>query len=97
MSPETVRTEEFRVNGEAVIGRVKELVNEGNVRRIILKNEDGRILIEIPLTVGVAVGAAAALLFPVWAAIGAIAALAARLTIVVERVEDQPDDDQPQS
>jgi hypothetical protein len=95
MSPETVRTEEFRVNGEAVIGRVKELVNEGNVRRIILKNEDGRTLIEIPLTMGVAVSAAAALLFPVWAAIGAIAALAARLTIVVERVEDKPPDDQP--
>jgi hypothetical protein len=98
MSPDTVRTEEFRVSGESVIGKIRELVNEGNIRRIILKNEEGRTLIEIPLTVGVAVGAAAALLFPVWAAIGAIAALAVRLTIVVERVDDnKPGDDQPQA
>ncbi len=98
MSPDTVRTEEFRVNGESVISKVKELVSEGNVRRIILKNEEGRTLIEIPLNVGVAVGAAAVILFPVWAAIGAIAALAVRLTIVVERVEDnKPGGDQPQA
>ncbi len=90
MGPEPIRTEEFRVTGEAVIGKIRELVNEGNVRRIILKAEDGRTLIEIPLTVGAAVGVAAAILFPVWAAIGAIAALAAHVTIVVERVEDKP-------
>ena len=91
MNTQDVRSEEFRVNGEAVISKVKELVSEGNVRRITLKTDEGRVLIEIPLTVGVAVGAAAAFLFPVWAAIGAIAALAARLTIVVERVASAPD------
>ena len=74
--------EEFRVTGEAVIAKVKELVREGNVRRITIKNEEGRSLIEIPLTVGV-IGT---VLLPVWAAIGAIDALVANLTIAVERV-----------
>lgn len=88
MSDETipnaeVHKEEFTVTGDAVIAKIKELLHEGNVRRVILKTEDGKTLIEIPLTVGV-VGA---VLLPVWAAIGAIAALAARLTIVVEKVE----------
>ncbi len=87
MDQQNVHTEEFRVNGEAVIGKVKQLVSEGNVRRIILKTEEGRTLIEIPLTVGAAVGVAAVILFPVWAAIGAIAALATNLTIVVERAD----------
>lgn len=82
MSDERVRKEEFRVKGEAVIAKVKEIVHEGNVRRITIKNEEGNTLIEIPLTLGV-VGA---LLLPVWAAIGAIAALAANLTIVVEKI-----------
>ena len=77
----TTRTEEFRITGDAVVSKVKELLHEGNVRRIIMKNEEGHTLIEIPLTVGV-VGV---LLVPVWAAIGAIAALASNLTIQVER------------
>ncbi len=73
--------EEFRVSGEAVVSKVKELVREGNVRRITIKNEEGRTLIEIPLTIGV-IGT---ILLPVWAAIGAIAALAANLTLAVDR------------
>ncbi len=83
MEEPKVRTEEFKVTGDAVIAKVKELVHEGNVRRITIKNEQGQTLIEIPLTLGV-VGA---VLLPVWAAIGAIAALAAKLTIVVEKVD----------
>ena len=74
-------TEEFKVSGEAVLSKVRELVHEGNVRRITIKNDDGKTLIEIPLTLGV-IGT---VLLPVWAAIGAIAALAANLTIAVER------------
>ncbi|HKI58692.1 MAG TPA: DUF4342 domain-containing protein [Trueperaceae bacterium] len=74
-------TEEFKVSGEAVLSKVKELVREGNVRRIIIKNEGGSTLIEVPLTIGV-IGT---VLLPVWAAIGAIAALVANLTIAVER------------
>ncbi len=86
MNENKVHTEEFQVTGDAVIAKVKELIHEGNIRRIIIKNEEGKTLIEIPMTVGV-VGA---ILLPVWAAIGAIAALAARLTIVVEKVESIP-------
>ena len=82
MDEENVRKEEFRVTGDAVLAKIKEIIHEGNVRRITIKNEDGNTLIEIPLTLGV-VGV---LLLPVWAAIGAIAALAANLTIVVEKV-----------
>lgn len=77
-------TEEFKVSGEAVVSKVKELVREGNVRRITIKNDEGKVLIEIPLTIGV-VGA---VLLPVWAAISAIAALVANLTISVEKVAD---------
>lgn len=76
-------TEEFKVSGEAVLAKVRELVHEGNVRRITIKNDDGKVLIEIPLTLGV-IGT---VLLPVWAAIGAIAALAANLTIAVERTD----------
>ncbi len=79
----STRTQEFKVSGDAVVGKIKELLHEGNVRRIIIKNDDGKTLIEIPLTLGVA----GALFLPVWAAIGAIAALAANLTIVIEKVD----------
>lgn len=73
--------EEFKVSGVEVVKKIKELVKEGNIRRIIIKNEEGKTLIEIPLTVGV-IGIA---LLPIWAAIGAIAALVNNCTIVVER------------
>ena len=77
-------TEEFTVNGEELLAKIKSLINEGNVRRIIIKDEGGKVLVEFPLTVGV-VGA---LLVPIWAAIGAIAALVTKCTIVVERSEE---------
>jgi hypothetical protein len=83
MGEETIREEEFQVNGDQLVAKVKEIVHEGNIRRIIIKDEEGLTLIEVPLTLGV-VGA---VLLPVWAAIGAIAALAANLTIVVERID----------
>ena len=78
---EVVDTEEHRVKGEGLLSKIKEVIHEGNIRRITIKNDEGRTLIEIPLTIGV-VGIAFA---PVWAAIGAIAALAADLTLVVEK------------
>ena len=80
---ENIKSEEFRISGEEVVAKIKELLHEGNVRRIILKDEKGVTLIEVPLTIGV-IGA---ILLPVWAAIGAIAAMAAKLTLVVERTE----------
>ena len=77
------RTEEFKVSGGEILNKFKELLHEGNIRRIILKDEQGKTFMEIPLTVGI-VGVA---LLPVVAAIGAIAALVSKLTIVVEKVE----------
>jgi hypothetical protein len=77
------RHEEHRVSGEGLVAKVKELIHEGNVRRIIVKNEEGRTLLEIPLTVGV-VGA---VFLPVLVALGAIAALAKSYTLVVEKQE----------
>ncbi len=77
-------TEEFKLSGSEIINKIKELIHAGNVRRIILKDEEGKTFLEIPLTIGL-VGAVVA---PVWAAIGAIAALVSKLTIVVEKVED---------
>jgi hypothetical protein len=69
----------FKVKGEELLGKIKEIIHAGNVRRIIIKNDEGKTYIEIPVTVGV-VGI---LLAPVWAAIGALAALAGHFTIEV--------------
>jgi len=77
------RTEEFKLDGGKILDKIKDLLHEGNIRRIILKNEEGKTLIEIPLTVGL-VGVA---LLPVFAAVGAIAAVVTRATIVVEKAE----------
>lgn len=84
MSEEKVRTEEFQVSGDMLVAKVKELVHEGNIRRVVIKNEEGKTLIDIPLTLGV-VGA---FLAPQLAAIGAVAALVTQSTIVVEKVEE---------
>jgi hypothetical protein len=85
MSEEKVRTEEFQVKGEEIVAKIKELIHEGDIRRVIIKNEEGRTLIDIPLTIGV-VGA---LVAPQLAALGAIAALVTHGTIVVEKVGEQ--------
>ncbi len=76
-----IHTEEFHVNGEELLARIKALVHEGNIRRIIIKDKDGKELIEFPLTFGV-VGV---VLAPTLAAVGAIAALVTEATIVVEK------------
>ena len=86
---EDVETEEHEVKGDTLIAKIKELIHEGNITRIIIKNDQGRTLIEIPLSLGV-VGIALA---PVWAAIGAIAALAADLRVVVEKKSDNKTSD----
>jgi CBS domain-containing protein len=77
-------TEELIVRGEDLVATVKELVHQGNIRRVAVKNKDGRVLLEVPLTLGV-VGA---ILLPTLAALGALAALVTECTIVVERVGD---------
>ena len=84
MSESKTFSEEIQTTGEQLVAKVKELVREGNVRRIIVKDDEGKTLVEVPLTLGV-VGA---VLVPTLAAIGAIAALVTDCTIVVEKVED---------
>ena len=80
---ENSRTEEFQVDGEKIVAKIKELLHEGNIRRVIIKDKDGKTLMEIPVTFGV-VGV---LIAPQLAALGAIAALLTEATIVVEKAE----------
>lgn len=76
--------DEFKVSGEELLKKVKELINEGNIRKITIKDKQGNVVINIPLTIGV-VGA---VLLPALAAVGAIAALLTECTIAVERKMD---------
>ena len=94
MEPEgqkKTRKEEFKLSGGEIVDKIKQLIHEGNIRRIIIKNEEGKTLMEIPLTWGL-VGAALA---PLLAAIGAMAALLANLTLVVEKEEDDENPGKP--
>jgi hypothetical protein len=86
MSDFKVICEEFKVQGKDLVEKLKVLIHEGNIRRIIIKDHSGNTFIEIPVTVA-AVGIIAA---PVLAAIGAIAALISDFTIVVEKSEEEP-------
>lgn len=83
--------EEAQVLGRDLVDKVRNLIHEGNVRRIIIKDEHGHTFIEIPVTFA-AIGAVAA---PVLAAVGAISALVAKFTIVVERVDPNASADGP--
>jgi hypothetical protein len=85
MPDEKTYTEEFEVSGDELLARIKELAHEGNIRRVIIRNESGRTLIDIPLAFGV-VGA---LLAPQLAAVGALAALLSHGTILVEKVKEK--------
>jgi len=84
-------TEKFTVDGSQVVEKIKELIHQGNIRRVRLIHK-GRPLIDIPLTVGVPVAAATVLAAPLLAAIGAIAALVTECTIEVERTEGTPEE-----
>ncbi len=77
--------EELKVTGENLLKTVRELIHEGNYRRIAIRNESGHTLLELPLSVGL-VGA---LLLPIWAAIGAMAAVATGFTILIERPPEE--------
>lgn len=76
--------ERYKVAGERVVEKLKELLHEGNVQHVVIKNDDGKTLLEIPVTIGVA----GALLAPVWAAVGAMAAVVTNCTIEIERQDD---------
>lgn len=79
---------EFKVKGKELLNKIEELIREGNVRRIIIKDTEGKPYIEIPLTVGV-VGAAVA---PILAAVGALAAMVANFTIEIVKKDDDIED-----
>jgi len=79
------KMDEFKVKGEELLKKVKEIIHEGNIRKIIIKNDSGKTYLEIPVTIGV-VGL---VLAPVWAAIGALAALASQFTIQVIKKEEK--------
>jgi hypothetical protein len=83
MSEQKFKTEEFRVEGEKLIAKIKELIHEGTIRRIIIKDKEGKTVMEIPMTFGV-VGV---LIAPQLAAIGAIAALLTEATVIVEKAD----------
>lgn len=78
---ETQREEHTGIRGDRILAKLKELIHEGNVRHVVIKNDEGRTLIEFPVSVGVA----GAVLVPVWAAVGALAALVTNCSIEVER------------
>ncbi len=82
-------TEQIEVAGSDLVDRAKKLIAEGNVRRLIIRNSDDEKLLEVPLTAGVMVGGAFSLIAPVLAALGAMAALLARVKIEVVRTEGQ--------
>jgi len=94
--------EEITVSGSELLEKVKQLIREGNVRRVIIKNGDGESMLEIPLTAGVAITAITAAVAPVLVAVGAVAALLTQVTLGVERrgepteapVEDAPVEDE---
>ena len=79
--------ESFKVSGDEILSKVKQIIKEGNARRIIIKNEKDETIIEFPVTIGI-VGV---VLAPVFAAVGAIAALATDCTIIVEKRETLKD------
>jgi hypothetical protein len=84
MNQQKVSTEEFQINGEMLLAKIKEIIHHGNIRRIIIKDEKQRVILDLPLTIGV-VGA---FLAPQLAAIGAIAALVTNATVIIEKVEE---------
>jgi hypothetical protein len=83
--------EEIEVAGNELVERVKELFAEGNVRRLILRTPDNKLLLEIPLTAGAVVGGVVTLFAPLLAAVGALAALVAQVKVQVVRIEHESD------
>ena len=80
-------TDEILVSGNELVERIKKLVADGNVRRLIIRKSSGESLLEIPLTTGVAVGGTVTILAPVLAALGALAALLAEFKVEIVRTD----------
>ena len=87
-------TEQIEIAASDLVDRTKELIEEGNVRRLIIRNQDDEVLLEVPLTAGVVVGGAVTIVAPVLAALGALAALLTHVKIeVVRERKDETDDE----
>jgi hypothetical protein len=84
---EKVRVEEFKISGDSIIGKVKELIQQGKLRRLVIKNSQGRTLADIPLMAGLVGGVAGSVVFPIAAVLATVGAVAAHLTVAVERKE----------
>jgi len=84
---EKVRVEEFKISGDSLIGKVKELIQQGKLRRLVIKNSQGRTLADIPLMAGLVGGVAGSVVFPIAAVLATVGAVAAHLTVAVERKE----------
>ena len=80
-------TEELKIKGSELVGRVKELISEGNVRKIVVLRENGDVLFEVPMNAGVAVGGVLTMMAPVLAGLGAAAALLTHVRVRVERTD----------
>jgi hypothetical protein len=85
MNDTNTRYDEFKISGDNLVAKVRELIREGNVRRVFIKNDEGDTLLEIPLTAGLALTALTAAVAPVLVAVGAVAALLTQVTVGVER------------
>lgn len=83
--PRTPHVEEFRVSGDTLVSKLQEILQEGNARRVLIKTQDGNVLLDIPLTFGAVGGLIGVSLFPLLAVVAGIGAIAAKLTLVVER------------
>ena len=84
---EKVRVEEFKISADSLIGKVKELIQQGKLRRMVIKNSQGRILADIPLMAGLVGGVAGSVVFPIAAVLATVGAVVAHLTVAVERKE----------
>jgi Domain of unknown function (DUF4342) len=87
VTEEKVRVEEFKLSADSLIGKVKELIEQGKLRRLVIKNSEGRILADIPLMAGLVGGVAGSVVFPVAAVLATVGAVVAHLTVVIERKE----------
>ena len=87
-------TEQIEIAASELVGKTKELIEEGNVRRLIIRNQDGEVLLEVPLSAGVAVGGAVTLVAPVLAALGALAALLTHVKIEIVRTRRNESDEE---
>jgi hypothetical protein len=80
-------TEKYTVKGEEILGKIKQLIHEGNIRRVRIIHEE-KVILEIPLSIGAPAAAITIMAVPLLAAVGAFAALVTECTVEVEKIDD---------